>query len=86
MTDCHLQNRPQSLVGKSLENHERIKYALRLKGSSLADISRMLNVSKSCLTMVSKGDQRSRLVEAKIASILGEELHVAFPDRYQQPQ
>jgi lambda repressor-like predicted transcriptional regulator len=63
-------------------NHERIKYKLRMQGYSLTDVSRILEVSKPTLTLISLGQQRSRRVESGLASILGEKLSEAFPDRY----
>lgn len=65
-----------------LRQHERIKMALRLKGSSLADIARELKVTPTTVTIVSQGMRRSRRIEAAIAARLNVPLARLWPDRY----
>lgn len=64
------------------QQHEHIKWLLRARGSSLADIARALEVRPSAVTLVSKGRGRSRRIEQAIAQATG--LHAAqlWPDNY----
>lgn len=53
---------------KTQSNHrELIKYFLRLKGASLAEVSRELGVSLSTVSQVSSGARKSRRVQSAIA-------------------
>ena len=70
----------------SRANHERIKYELRRRGYSLAKVSQRLNISKSAVSLVSIGTQRSQRIETEIAALIEEPLEVAFPDRYNASQ
>lgn len=54
-----------------LELHEWIKFSLRRKGSSLAQVSNELNVGQGTVTAVCQGRRRSRRVESTIAKALG---------------
>jgi Ner family transcriptional regulator len=63
-------------------NHELIKFRLRAKGTSLADIARKLGVSRSVVTRVSKGTGTSAPISRAIADALGESVESVFPDRY----
>ncbi len=55
---------------------------LRLAGTSLADVSRELEVSPTTVTSVSQGYRRSRRIESAIASKLGVLPQQLWPDRY----
>lgn len=55
---------------------------LRLAGTSLADVSRELEVSPTTVTSVSQGYRRSRRIEAAIANKLGVKPRHLWPDRY----
>lgn len=62
--------------------HQRIKGALKLRGSSLSAVARSLDVAPTTVTIVSKGIRRSRRIEAAIASALGMTPDALWPDRY----
>ncbi|WP_348538784.1 helix-turn-helix domain-containing protein [Shimia sp. R10_1] len=66
-----------------LARHERIKYDLRLLGTSLAQISRELGVSISSVSTVSQGYRRSERIQKAIAVQLGTSPEVLWPERYQ---
>lgn len=70
------------MLNVDLEFHERLKYQLRLTGSSMAKIARSLGVSQSSVTVVSQGYRRSRRIEAEIARQLGTSAEKLFADRY----
>jgi lambda repressor-like predicted transcriptional regulator len=72
---------PQLSV-RDLRKHERIKFELRLAGSSLADVSRRLGVSQGAVSMVSVGRKRSKKIEAAIAAELGKRPEILWPKRY----
>jgi lambda repressor-like predicted transcriptional regulator len=65
--------------------HLRIKESLRLRGSSLSEIARDLNVSASTVTIVSQGHRRSERIERAIAQALGLSPSEVWPDRYPAP-
>lgn len=67
---------------RDVRNHERVKFELRLVGSSLADVSRRLGVSQSAVSMVSIGHKRSRRIESAIAAELGKSPKALWPKRY----
>ncbi len=60
--------------------HQRIKGALKLRGSSLSAVARSLDVAPTTVTI--KGIRRSRRIEAAIASALGMTPDALWPDRY----
>lgn len=62
-------------------DHELIKYQLRSKGKSCAQIARALNITDGGVSLVLKG-ARSRRVEKAIADALGEPVEFVFPERY----
>lgn len=66
----------------NLEHHELLKCRLRLTGSSMAKIARLLGVSQSSVTVVSQGYRRSHRVQQEIAEQLGTTPEELFPDRY----
>ncbi|RDD70993.1 MULTISPECIES: helix-turn-helix domain-containing protein [Paracoccus] len=66
-----------------LENHELLKFRLRLAGSSMAKIARSLGISQSSVTVVSQGYRRSHRVQREIADQLGTTPQQFFPDRYE---
>ncbi|WP_438853155.1 helix-turn-helix domain-containing protein [Brevundimonas nasdae] len=62
--------------------HQRIKGALKLRGSSLSAVARSLDVTPTTVTIVSKGVRRSRRIEAAIANALGMTPDALWPERY----
>jgi Ner family transcriptional regulator len=64
------------------KRHARIKAALELRGSSLSDIARRLEVAPTTISIVSRGFRRSRRIEAAIADKLGVSAAQLWPDRY----
>lgn len=64
------------------KRHANIKGALSLKGVTLSDIARSLDVTPSSVSIVSRGFRRSRRIEQAIADALGETPQVVWPDRY----
>ena len=71
-----------STMRSARRQHERIKFWLKLKGSSLAQIARELQVAPTTVTTVSQGMRRSRRIEAAIADRLGMAPSRLWPDRY----
>lgn len=65
-----------------LEQHEFLKFQLRLAGSSMAKIARLLGISQSSVTVVSQGYRRSHRVQREIAEQLGTTPEELSPDRY----
>jgi len=65
-----------------LRKHERIKFELRLAGSSLADVSRSLGLAQSTVSVVSMGHGRSHRIQEAIASKLGTTPQKLWPKRY----
>lgn len=66
----------------SPHKHEDIKSALRLRGVSLAQIARSLEVAPASVSTVCKGLHRSKRIEAAIAAALGWPVEEVFPERY----
>nr|WP_316629612.1 helix-turn-helix domain-containing protein [uncultured Brevundimonas sp.] len=64
------------------KRHGRIRDALALKGVSLSDIARSLEVSPSSVSIVSKGHRGSRRIEKAIADALGQPPESLWPERY----
>lgn len=67
---------------QDLDRHERLKAELRIRGTSLAQISRELGVSDTLLTLVGKGSHRSRRIERALAEAVGSTPEALFPGRY----
>ncbi|WP_170362230.1 helix-turn-helix domain-containing protein [Ruegeria arenilitoris] len=67
-----------------LAKHEQIKCDLRLKGSSLAKLSRDIGRSISSVSTVSQGYRRSDYVQKAIAEKLGTTPEALWPERYGQ--
>lgn len=65
----------------NVQRHEDIKGALRLRGKCLSDIARELSVAPTTVTIVSKGQRRSRRIEDALAAALGMEHEVLWPER-----
>lgn len=65
-----------------LAKHERVKYELRVAGTSLADISRELGVYQSSVSAVSQGHRRSHAIQSAIAEALGTQPELLWPERY----
>ena len=70
------------MLSEEKQLHVHIKHALNLKGSSLADIARTLNISQGSVSQVSLGRSRSKRVESALASALETTPEQLFPDRY----
>ena len=66
----------------AIEQHDHIKWLLRTQGSSLADIARQLGVQPSAVTVVSKGQGRSRRIEQAIAKATGLSPSQLWPQHY----
>lgn len=64
------------------KRHASIKAALALRGRSLADIARRLDVAPTTISIVSRGFRRSRRIEAAIADELGLTAAEVWPSRY----
>lgn len=67
----------------NIAKHERLKCELRLKGSSLAQLSRELGLSISSVSTVSQGYRRSERIQKAIAKKLGTTPQEIWPERYQ---
>ena len=67
----------------NLEKHEFLKFKLRQRGTSLAQISRELQITQGSVTAVSQGHRRSRRVEQALAEAIGVTAEELFKDRYQ---
>ena len=65
----------------NLDAHERLKADLRIRGTSLAQIARDLGVTDSAVTLVGKGFNRSRKIEAALSEAVGTTPEQLFPDR-----
>lgn len=74
----HMKINPETPQAK----HEFLKTALRLHGTSMAEVARQLGVTHTTVSLVSKGKNRSRRVEMALASSIGTTPEVLFPDRY----
>ena len=64
-----------------LEKHEFLKFRLRQRGTSMAQIARELEITQGSVTVVSQGYRRSRRIEAALAEALGVTAQELFPDR-----
>ena len=62
-----------------LDAHERLKAELRIRGTSLAQISRELGFSDSALTLVGKRMCRSQRIEEALAHAVGRSPEELFP-------
>lgn len=63
------------------ERQNRVKAALRKRGTSFAQIARELNVSAPAISLTCSG-HRSERIEAAIASAIGTTPKDIWPDRY----
>lgn len=61
---------------------EAIKYALRLQGLTLADVAKHLNISGATVSIVVKGERRSRRVAEYVATVLDSTVDDLFPGIY----
>ena len=61
---------------------ETIKYALRLRGLTLADVGKVLGVSGSTVSIVVKGERRSLRVAEYLATVLNTSVDELFPGLY----
>jgi lambda repressor-like predicted transcriptional regulator len=62
----------------AFESHEALKTALRLKGTSLAQISRELGVSRTTLSLVGMRKLHVPRVEQALANALGKSVEDLF--------
>lgn len=62
----------------AIASHEALKMALRLKGTSLAQISRELGVSRTTLSLVGMRKLSVPRVEQALADALGKSLEELF--------
>ncbi len=65
-----------------LPKHERIKYELRLVGSSITRVANFLGVRQNTVTLVCQGHRRSRRIEEAIAETLSIDVADLWPERY----
>lgn len=63
------------------KRHAKIKGALGLKGLTLSDIARQLDVTPSTVSIVSRGFRRSTRIERAIADALGLNFSELWPER-----
>jgi lambda repressor-like predicted transcriptional regulator len=61
--------------------HEHIKFRLRSKGVTFADLARELGVHRTQITAVLKGRITSARIQNAIAEALGDSVEDLFPDR-----
>lgn len=66
------------------DKHAPIKCELELRGLSLADLARQLEVGASAVSSVSLGKSRSRRIEKHIASAIEQPVEILFPERYSE--
>lgn len=65
--------------------HEHIKFRLRSKGSSFAQLARELGCHRTQLTAVIKGTKTSARIERAIADALGDSVEELFPKNLDAP-
>lgn len=82
MSNKIVQELTPTAMKHDLQQHELIKFQLRLCGSSMAKVARQLGVSQSSVTVVSQGYRRSHRIQSEIAGMLGMSPEELFPDRY----
>lgn len=61
---------------------ELIKYALRVQGLTLTDVAKDLDVSGATLSIVIKGERRSRRIAEHVASVLDSTVDELWPGVY----
>ncbi|MDE9451518.1 helix-turn-helix domain-containing protein [Aliiroseovarius sp. Z3] len=64
-----------------LEKHELLKFRLRQRQLSFAQIARALGITPGSVTAVSQGHRRSQRVERALAEALGTTPEALFPER-----
>ncbi len=69
-------------IDETRASHERLKAELRIRGTSLAQIARDLGVTKTTVSLVALGKQRSRRVEHALADAMTMTPADLFPERY----
>jgi lambda repressor-like predicted transcriptional regulator len=74
------------VLSEEKQRHVHIRHALYLKGITLADIARSLNISQGSVSQVSVGRSRSKRVEKALASALNTTTEQLFPDRYSKKE
>ncbi|MFS4438019.1 helix-turn-helix domain-containing protein [Paracoccaceae bacterium GXU_MW_L88] len=62
--------------------HHHIKEAMRVNGTSFAQLSRQLGVSGASMSLVSQGLHRSKRIEEAIATAIGRRPEDLWPERY----
>lgn len=68
----------------ALKIHEQLKASLRIRGSSLAQLSRELGVTTASMSRVGLGSLRSARIERAIADALETTPEQLWPDRYER--
>lgn len=63
-------------------HRETVKYLLRLQGLTLADIAKDLNVTGATVSIVVKGERRSRRIAEHVASVLDSSVDELWPGTY----
>lgn len=56
---------------KKISQHEHIKWALGVRGTSFSEVARSLDVSATSVSLVSKGRSRSKRIEEALAKETG---------------
>lgn len=79
-----LQEVADMLDGLRLERSEFIKSQLRLRGTSLAEVGRSLEVGSGTMTVVSKGKGVSERVMLRLAEILEMDPGELWPERFRK--
>lgn len=65
-----------------VSQHEHIKWALGVRGSSISDVARSLDVSPTSVSLVSKGRSRSKRIEEALAKEAGFTPAQLWPSHY----
>lgn len=63
--------------------HENLKHRLRLRGSSLSQVARLIGERPSTVTLVSQGIRKSHKIQKALAEAAGCSPKELFPARYQ---
>jgi len=66
--------------------HERIKYLLRLKNSSLSKVASDLGLTISTVSMVSQGRGKSARVQKFISNILDVPCECIWPEQFREEE
>ncbi|WP_339695626.1 helix-turn-helix domain-containing protein [Celeribacter baekdonensis] len=73
----------KNLMNKPVNTqHEDLKHRLRLRGSSLSQVARLIGERPSTVTLVSQGLRKSDKIQKALAEAAGCSPAELFPDRY----